>query len=448
MRARRWMLALMLGPLAAAAQPVDFDVAVRRALEQDPRLAERRHLVEAARALLQEALGNGATRIEATAFLGLAPDVEGGPFEGGSFTCTSPCRLRDDGPLPDGVTPWLNLRLAIIKPLATFGKIERYAEAAQANVDVRRGDVRLEQGRIVTQVAHAYYGFLAARDTRRLLEQVGRLAEDAEVTVEKRLEEGASGVRQSDLYAVRNGKALIERFLAEARGLEAVAAEGLRVLAGLEGEVEVADRGLRPLPLPEGDLATLQRRALERRPEMAQLEAGLRARRALVEAARAERRPNLFAGLIGTLSVSGREDLENPFIVDPFNSAGLTPVVGVQWSWATGVQPARVARARAELDALVEKGAFARRGIPFQVAEAYHRARSLREAVAALERASRAGRRWMLGTFADFEAGLETSDRLVEAFKGYVLSHADYLATLHQYNLQVVALRQATGDLP
>ena len=46
-----------------------------------------------------------------------------------------------------------------------------------------------------------------------------------------------------------------------------------------ENGLELADKRLRPVELPEGDLKALQSQALLHRPEMRQLAAGLQARR-------------------------------------------------------------------------------------------------------------------------------------------------------------------------
>lgn len=435
----------------AAAERIDLEAAVARALAADARIAERRHLVEAARALLQEALGHRGLRYDVNAFVGIAPGVDGGFFQApNGKSCTSlPCTPRDDlYELNDGLSPWLSVQFKIIKPLYTFGKIERYAEAAQGNVDVRRQEVRLARAEVRWDVTRAYYGYLAARDMRRLLEDVDRRIGKALRLVERWLREGEGRARQSDLHALRTGQALARRFLAQAEGVEAVALAGLKVLTGvgLDAGLEVADRVLRPLPLPAGKLSELIARALERRPEMAQLEAGLRARRALVAARKAEAKPNVYAGVVGSVSYApNRDRLDNPYIFDPFNHAGATPVLGMKWEFASGVQPARVARAQAELEALVSKAAFAREGIPFQVAEAWHQVRAGHKAVEEMALASRSARRWLITTYADFEAGLERTERLVDAFQAYVFAHSDYLTTVHDYNLAVAHLARVTG---
>ncbi len=297
-------------------------------------------------------------------------------------------------------------------------------------------------------MSKAYYGYLASRDARLLLEDVRKRINSARELLERWVEAGREGAKQSDLFSLETGAALLERYLAQARGLERVALDGLKVLTGvgLGGELQVRDRRIRPLALPQASLEDLVEQALAQRPEMAQLEAGLKARRALVEAKRADAKPNLYAGLGAGLSYApDRYQVDNPYLYDPFNFAAVTPVVGIKWDFSRGVRDAKVAGAQAELDALIAKAAFAREGIPFQVAEQYHQVQAYREIVAQAERGSRAGRRWMISAYADFEAGLEESDEVVDAFKGYVMAHADYLLSTNDYNMHVIKLRQMIG---
>lgn len=434
----------------ASAETLTLEQAVGRAFATDPRISERQHLVDAARALLQEALGHKAVRFDVNTFAGAAPGLEGGFFENRTNTCaTTPCTVRTDAyDYDDGVSLWTNLQFRIIKPLYTFGKVESYSEAAQGKVDVKRADVQLRRNQTRLEVTKAYYGYLAARDTRYLFEDVKRRLENAEALTRQWVREGEGDVTQADVYALQTGLAVVGRYLAQARAVERVALDGLKILTGvgLDGDLDVADAHISPASLPEVSLGALQDRAIARRPEMGQLEAGLRARRALVEAHKAEKRPDIYVGLAGNAAYSpGRDRLDNPYVYDPFNYVGVTPVIGLRWEWATGVQPARVARAQAELNALVDKAAFARQGIPFEVAEAYHKTHGYHEAVRELERGSRSGRRWMVARYADFEAGLEQPSKVLEAFQGYVLAHSDYLSMVNDYNIQVIRLKTVSG---
>lgn len=181
---------------------------------------------------------------------------------------------------------------------------------------------------------------------------------------------------------------------------------------------------------------------------MQQLEAGLRARRALVAAKKADRMPDVYAGVIGQFNYASRRDrLDNPYINDPFNGGGLTPVVGVKWDTVFGVASARVNQAQAELEAINHKKAFAVAGIPFEVGEAYAHAKANYDSQLALSEGSSAARRWMVASLADFSAGVETADKVADALKNYVLTQTEYLRTVNDYNMNVAQLARLTGEL-
>jgi len=56
--------------------------------------------------------------------------------------------------------------------------------------------------------------------------------------------------------------------------------------------------------VPEITLQELQQRAISDRPEMAQVEAGLKARRALVAAKNSDSYPNIYTGIGGSFAYS------------------------------------------------------------------------------------------------------------------------------------------------
>ncbi|WP_296827652.1 TolC family protein [Thiobacillus sp.] len=213
-------------------------------------------------------------------------------------------------------------------------------------------------------------------------------------------------------------------------------------------DLTVADERIAPVPFPQIDLAEFQARALQDRPEMQQLEAGLRARRALVAAKKADRMPDVYAGVIGQFNYASQRDrLDNPYINDPFNGGGLTPVVGVKWDTIFGAANARVNQAQAELEALNHKKAFAVAGIPFEVGEAYINAQANFNAQRELSEGATAARRWMVASLADLSAGLESADKVADAIKSYVLVQTEYLRTVNDYNMNVAQLARLTGEL-
>jgi outer membrane protein len=432
---------------ALAVETLDLDQAIKRALNTDPRIEEQQQFVNAARSLLEEVEGHGDWFVKSNTFLALAPRSEGSIFKNG-VCVVAQCELRDDRYQLNGVSPWFRMELSLIKPLYTFGKLENYHDAAEANIRIKSGDVQLQRNATVLDVKKAYYGYLAAHNSRQLLEDVAKRLDKAIKLVQDWLDEGKGEVKQADLYALQSGKALVAKYEAQAEALEKVALDGLKVLTGipLSDPLELADKRIRPLEPPQTTLEELQQQALAKRPEMGQLEAGLQARRSLIKASKAERKPDVYAGFAGLFSYTpGRDRLDNPYIYDPFNDFGLTPMVGLRWNWSPGVTDAKTKEAKAELNALIAKSSFARNGIPYQVAEQYYQVQGNYEAVQKLEDASRSARRWMVASYTDFEAGLEKAEKIMTAMQAYVLATTDYLQTTYEYNMYVAHLQDVAG---
>ena len=438
---------LVLMATGTYADTINLPQAVEMSLAADPRIKEREQLIESARALFQEAQANNGWRVSANAFVGLAPEVKGGFYRNGATSGTTP---RSDDSKIDGLSDWTHLEFSIIKPLYTFGKIERYGEAAQANIDLKRGDLKQSRAETVYDTKRAYFGYLTARDTRVFLEDMQtRLAQTIKST-ERELKDDTGQSRQSDLYALQTAKGFIAKYVHQARAIEKISLDGLRIITGmgLNSDLRVADERLEPVAFPKTELAELQTRALMDRPEMQQLEAGLRSRRALVAAKKADRMPDVYAGVVGTFNyASNRDRLDNPHITDSFNGGGLTPVVGVKWDTTFGVADAKVNQAQAELEALNHKKAFALAGIPFEISEAYANAQANFESQKELAESTAAARRWMVASLADFSAGLEKGDKVAEAVKSYTLANTEYLRTINDYNMNVAQLARLSGEL-
>lgn len=442
-------MVLVTAPLMSIAQePLSLDQAIELALAHDPRIEEKEAFVRQAQGLLAEAEGSGGLRYSVDTFLALAPDVKGGFFEGGESSCSTNCTPRDDGTdFDDGLSLWAGLTFSIIKPLATFGRLDSYQDAAQNNILVKQQDVELQRDGIRLDVVRAYYGYLAAKDSRLLLEDTRKRLSAALELVREWIDEDKGNVSQSDRYALESGLGLIDNFLAEAGGIESIAMAGLKVLTGLKVDtIPLKDKRLNPVALPVENLEEWTNLAIENRAEFKQVEAGLAARRSLVEANKAENRPIIFAGIAGSVaSTPGRDRLDNPHVYDPFNHAGASPILGLRWQWEQGAQPARVAQAQAELEALIHKASFARNGIPFQVEEQYIMVQSKFKSVKAMRSSARAARRWMISAYTDFEAGLEEANKILTAMQVYMLAYAEYVKVVNDYNNHVSKLKSVSG---
>jgi len=445
-----FFVAFVVGKNSYAVEGLTLKDAINNALSSDARISEKQAYVQHARALLDEAQGSDDITFSANSFVGFSPGLDGGPFKEGSCGSAQECQFRDDRfTLGDGLSPWFYLQYGIIKPLKTFGKIENYSIAAKHNIAIKTQDVRIQRGATIYDTKRAYYGYLTAKNTRLFLVDTKKRISNAKESIEAQLEDDEGDVTQSDLFAMESAQSLAESYIVRAKALEEVAVGGLKVLMGYDKSenVVLAEKNLIPLDLPKLVLIDLQKKAMTERPEMKQLNHGLKAQRALIKANHSMKKPNLYAGIVGMLSYSPlRDRVDNPHIYDPFNDTGTTPIVGVQWEWAGGVQNAKIKQAQAELNALLAKDNFAKRGIPYQVEESYHQAHAYNKALNAMKKSAKFARKWMISSYTDFEAGLEPVDKLVTAFTAYVTTYTDYLSLVYQYNMQIAMLEQVTGE--
>jgi len=442
-----WLFVSFSGGLQAQ-ERLSVDQAIKLALAHDARIDEKEAFVRKARGLLQEAQGSEGFRYSVDSFLALTTGVDGGFYEGGATTCSTDCKPRDDAyDFKDGLSLWAGLTFSIVKPLATFGRLENYQEAAKKNITIKQQDVTLQRDEVALQVVKAYYGYLTARDSRLLLEDTRKRLQGALDLVDGWLKEGRGDAKQSDKFALESAVGLIENYQAEAEGLEQIAMAGLRLLTGIEDEtIELADRRIQPVDLPAQSVDDWIQLAIANRAEFKQVEAGLAARRALVEATRADKKPIVFAGVAGTLNYApGRDRLDNPHIYDPFNNIAMSPVIGMRWQWEQDALPGRVAQAQADLDALVDKASFARVGIPFQVREQYFKMQAKYKSIDSMRSSTRSARRWMIASYSDFEAGLEEADKVINALQVYVLAYAQYLRSVNDFNYLVSKLKSVSG---
>ncbi len=442
------------GPLraeTAPSEPITLEQATEMALHADPRIEEQRANVARAQALIERVKGEGGPRVSSNLFMALAPKAEDGIFTNGTNTCPDGgCTLRDDGnELDEGFTVTTGLTASIIQPLYTFGKLENYGNAARLNRDVKASEVALARGETWLTVRRAYWGYLAARDTRRMLEGVKRQVDKARKDM--RADAEAGEVPMSQLYALESGVGQLDRYLAEAGSVESIAIDGLKTIVGvsIHSSLEVADPRIEPIEFPQGDLQELADRALSKRPEMAMAEHGQAAMRNYVAARKSERYPNLYAGVVaGATYTPGRDRLNNPYINEPLNQAYAAPVLGLQWDFNPGVMRANVSDAEAQLQGVVAKAQLARQGIPFQVAEAYHTAHGLDRQIEVLSGSKENTRKWMVSTFMDYQAGLVGGEELSQAVKANTEAQADYFRAINDYNMSVAQLAIATGDYP
>lgn len=339
-------------PPPAGPVTVDLAAAVEIALARNPALAaseeRRREVAGGVREVRADALPQlsalasyGASRNPA--FLN-SPDFEDilEQFPGGDFT-PSEQRLYATG-------------LELSQPVYTFGKLGAAIDLAEVVVDVTEAQIAASRLDVALAAADAYYEVLDSRESLTVGDRQERVRRESLAVVRARYDLGEA--TRLELLRAEAALAEVTPTIAELRGDVAAAESRLRRVLGLPSGVALAIEGasppeLPPLPetadiaraetagvlaaLPELDgppepppLPALTAAALERRPELADLDLQRRALALRQRVTAAEGKPQVE--LTGFFGRQARlfENVSDPLYDDYRVSLGLT------WSFFDG----------------------------------------------------------------------------------------------------------------
>lgn len=331
------LIVTLATPAAAQAPPPPVSLtlaeAVERAQKTSHRLAEARAregsaqaTVRVRRAAAQPALAvtGGYTRTNHV-------DEFGVPQADGSVRIIYP-------DIPD------NLRTRVFAqwPIYTGGRTDALERAAEAEAQAAGADLETARGDLRLEVVRAYWGLATASETARVLETALSRADAHLADVRSRFEAGL--LPPNDVASLEAQRSREELQLIEARNLREGAAIELRRLTDLptDAPIEIVDR-LEGVPDASAASATVAD-ALQRRPE----------RRALtfrVEGA-AERQAAADAGRLPTINLAAGLDYARP-------NTRIFPLTD-RWrtSWDVGVNVSWTFWDFGRIDAEVAEAAF------------------------------------------------------------------------------------------
>jgi outer membrane protein len=413
------------------------------ALKYSPEIKASEREVDQAAAQKDQATAYKYPQLDVTALGGLVPKARLPVVVGTNNALSYP----DPKDSLHGITVFGRLDFRLIQPLYTFGKITKREQAASRYVEVKKAEVDSKRGEVILRVAEAYYGLVLAQQGQEAVREAKTYLGDARGRITRLLALKSPSVKDTDPYRLAVYEGGVEKFGAEAEEGAKVAYRALKSLIGYGPGQEFKVPPELPTPgPPPAKLDTYIQQALDFRPEFTMLREGRAARELLVQAARADYYPDLFAAVVGYLAgAPDRKTSRDPFHQDYFNESGGGPVLGMKWHFDFGITKAKVKQAQAELEQLKEQERLALMGIPLEVAQAYGKVQEHYKASQGMEKAYVNARRWLITAFSNFDMGLGKMEDIFTAFERYGAARGDYLLALFNYNLAVAKLEKATG---
>ncbi len=434
-----WSLALCLPALPARAQVPDrlwtLTELIDRAWEHDGDVASGRWKVESAAARRRQATAAKILpRLRIDSESGLVPDAMGSVFNPPADTTGIP-----------SLGPFVRAELQFVQPLYPFSLGRHLGEAAARGVDVEQSALSQTRLEVALAVKELYYGLLLAQDLHALAQRVS-----AELAGRAAELDDDPALSSSDRYKLRLAQLDLAVQQREVGDQLALARAALAWRTSLPSDAPLLLRAERLAPVAAlvPSLDELVAQALDLRPEWRKLQAGLAAKQALAQAARAAYQPQVFIGGGLRYAVApGRTDQRNPFVKDEFNFFNGGVFIGVRQSLEWHLLAADVARAGAEYRALAVRVPSAQEGIRLDVRRAYLAYRRADRDLQDAHQSWQLARQWLREAHDDFEFDPQTIGDLIAAFETWARREQAHGEALYDFNLSVARLEKATGGL-
>ncbi|HEY6838387.1 MAG TPA: TolC family protein [Geobacteraceae bacterium] len=419
---------------------LDLKGCIARAVSSAPEMGEAGADIEFAESRLAEAKGYRLPTIEFLGLAGPVPQARGNQI-------SSPDSINQT----DRWTYFLRGDATLIQPLYTFGKIGENMRAATHGIEVDRAKKEQARNEIALKVHEYYYGVVLAREMNNLLLYIADTLKDARVKAQKLFDEGSPNVVLEDLYKLDSYRGEVAAYLAEAGKGERLALAALQTRVGLAAGTpfDIAARELEYEEEKVPDVGTFVVSARLKRPEFRQIKEGLKAREALVAAARADYFPDVFlAGYLSGAYSEKRDRVANPWIQDQFNHYWGGFALGLRWKIDFGITNAKVAGKRAEYSRLEHTRDFADANIPLQVNKYYLELAEAEGKIAATRQGFTNAKKWVVASVSNFDFGIGPAKEIFDALQQYAKMRAAYFQAVYNQRLARAGLDYATGEDP
>jgi len=417
-----------------------LDDCIAKALSVAPELGESQADIELAASKLKEAKAHRYPQLDFIGLIGPVPQARGDQV-------SSPDKINDTSRL----TWFQRGDVTIVQPLYTFGKISESMKAAAHGIEVDRAKREQQRNEIALQVKEYYYGLLLARELKEVVLEVKEDLDKARKKAKELLDKGSPNVEQLDLYKLDAFGGEVTKYIDEAEKGEALALSALRTRLGLaeDAPLDIATERLTPEEQKVGPLSGYLDASLLQRPEYRQIKEGLQARKALVEAAKAEYYPDFFiAGYLSGAHAEKRTKITNPFVPDEFNHEWGGIALGLKWHLDFGITGAKMAGEVAQYNRLLSTKDYAERNIPLQINKSYLDIQEAEKSIVATRTAYTNAKKWIVAALANFDFGIGPAKEIFDALENYAKMRADYFRSIYNDKMARANLSYAIGETP
>lgn len=433
-------LSIAFYPIQSFAQDIpvySLDDCIHMALKFSPRVKEQQQELEMTKTRLEEAEGYQWPQLEVTTLFGPSPKARGNQVVS---------NYRNDK--IHGLGVFGSSELTLVQPIYTFGKITEAKKAASHGIRVEQSRVQQKATDVALEIKKYYYGYLAALEGEKLINEIKGYLESTIERTKKLLEAGSGYATELDLYKLEAFEGMLTKYSEEVNKNIILSKEALRTFIGLEKgtDFDLKDTTLKPVEVKIEGLDFYSTKSKKLRPEFIQLREGINAKKALFEMANADFYPKIFiAAFYSYADATERDRVTNPWIYDFFRHNVGGVVLGLKWNIDFGITKAKMNRARADYLKYERLRDYANIGILLQVEKSYRELMEAKKNIDATKRAYRSARKWMVGAVMNYDMGIGEARDAADAIVAYGKIKEEYIMSLYNFNMSYANVLQTSG---
>lgn len=350
---------------------------------------------------------------------------------------------------PTSWGPFYGVQVEAVQPISTFGKIKNLKLAAEQGVKAGEQEIIKAKNEMILHAKRAYLTLANLYSYLEFVDDLIDRSDKAADVVRDRLEKNDQDVTDIDLIRIEVFRAESERRKIQIVHNIDFLKMTLKILMGLprNAEIDIKDHQIRMDGSRIDVVEHFLQEAKNFLPEVKQLEYMVDAKEYLMKEKDAQRYPTFgLAAQYQYNNAPGREDIDNPFLVNDRNMHSAGGTLFLQQNLSFHLLDADYKKAKADFEKSKYEQLTAYQAIEIRVREAHNRALARKESFEQSKLAFKKVRSWVLAATLNFGVGVVSPQDLVEAFVAYSRVKNDYLETLYNYRWAMAQLRYATGN--
>jgi len=337
--------------------------------------------------------------------------------------------------------------LTAIQPLFTWGAVSSAIQAAEAGARAAQYEFEGKRAEIELQYYELYFSYILAMEISRILDDADNQLRQIENQLKKMQDEGDPDLSEADIFKFELFKTEFEVQKTEVeQSLHFVERVWKRALGDEQVVFKPAENFLDPVPFEIEPYEYYEERALNSRPELLGVDAGIEAVGKAVDAARAQNYPALILGITGSYAnTPNRPRQTNPFIINTTNFASGAVGLSIRQNLNFKSMRRDVERAQIEHQRVRDLRGAVGDGVILDLNERYREAIIAETRVKQTENALSTARNWVRHEQLNYDIGFGDAEDLTDAIQQELETRLKLKQNVFDMNMKIAALYVSSG---